>query len=93
MFTLRKPKTKLELEIDRLVLELKKHEPLSDDYSTTLNQLKELSKVQKEQSPARVSPDTAVIATANLAGILMIIKHESVNVIASKALGFIPKLR
>jgi len=92
MFTKPKPKSKLELEIDRLVLELKNHQPTSTEYNHIMTQLRELSKIQKEQSPESVSPDTKVMAAVNLAGIVMILKHESVNVIASKALSFV-KLR
>jgi hypothetical protein len=93
MFTKQKEKTDLELEIDRLVLELKKHKPNSEEYATVISQLKELSKIQKEQSPASVSPDTKVMAAVNLAGIVMILKHETAHVIASKAISFVPKLR
>lgn len=93
MFTKQKPKSQLDLEIDRLVLELKKHQPTSDEYTKIMAQLKDLSKVQKEQSPESVSPDTKVMAAVNLAGIMMILKHETVHVIASKAVSFVPKLR
>lgn len=40
-----------------------------------------------------VSADTWATIAANLAGILIIVKHEEANVIASKALGFVQKLR
>lgn len=93
MFPSKKPKSKLQLEIDRLVLALKDHQPESKEYAAIISQLKELSKVQKEQSPATVSPDTKLQVAANLAGIVMIIQHEHVYVIASKALAFVPKLR
>lgn len=41
----------------------------------------------------RVSPDTLALVGANIIGIVMIIGHERANVIASKALGFISKLK
>jgi hypothetical protein len=41
----------------------------------------------------RVSADTWAIVGANIAGIALIIGYERINVIASKALGFVGKLR
>lgn len=41
----------------------------------------------------RVSADVLATIGANLLGIVIIVKHEQANVIASKALGFIQKLR
>jgi hypothetical protein len=41
----------------------------------------------------RVSPDVRATIIANLVGIGMIIHHERVNVIASKALSFVAKLK
>jgi hypothetical protein len=55
-----------------------------------LVKLHSLSSATKRQP---VSADTLATIFANLAGILIIVKHEQVNVIASKALGFVQKLR
>jgi hypothetical protein len=41
----------------------------------------------------RVSPDTLALIAANLSGIIVIIGYERVNVIASKALGFVSRLK
>jgi hypothetical protein len=93
MFNKPQPKTKVELEIDRLMLELQNHKPTSTEYAKVMDQLKELAKIQKDNKPESVSPDTKVMAAVNLAGILMILRHENINVIASKAISFVPKLR
>lgn len=93
MFNRPKPKTKVELEIDRLFAELKNHQPTDEKYGKVMDQLKELTKIQKDTKPESVSPDTKVMAAVNLAGIVMILKHEHVNVIASKAISFVPKLK
>lgn len=93
MFNQPKPKSKTELEIDRLMLELKNHKPTDKEYATVMEQLKELTKIRKESLPDTVSPDTKVMAAVNLAGIFMILRHEHINVIASKAISFVPKLR
>lgn len=41
----------------------------------------------------RVSADTLAIVGANIAGIIMIIGYEKFNVVTTKALGFVSKLR
>jgi hypothetical protein len=50
-------------------------------------------KLQDLEKPDRVSKETWAVISANLAGIVMIIAHERVNVIASKALSFIMRAR
>lgn len=49
-----------------------------------------LKRVESEK-PDRVSADTWAMVGANLAGILLIVGYERVNVIASKAIGFVLK--
>lgn len=44
-------------------------------------------------APNRVSVDTWAVIAANLLGIILIIGHERANVVTSKALGFVSKLR
>jgi len=51
-------------------------------------------KQEKRDHPWRkISPETLVLIGANLAGIALIIGHEKLNVITSKALGFVGKSR
>lgn len=50
----------------------------------------ELKKKEVEDRK-RVSPDTVALIAANLAGILLIIGHERINVVTSKALGFVTR--
>jgi hypothetical protein len=46
-----------------------------------------------DEDPPGVSKDTLTLVAGNLLGILLIIKHEHVNVITSKALGLILRPR
>lgn len=46
-------------------------------------------KQQEFEKPDRVSKDALVAAAASIAGIVIIIGYERVNIIASKALGFV----
>jgi len=89
MFT-RKKNAVVQQEMDRLVTELKDLAP--DDYEVTLARLTTLSKL-KDKEPEPLSPNTVVMGGVNLLGIAMIIRHENLNVIASKAISFVSKVK
>lgn len=79
----------LEGEIERAIRDLNTHPTGSDGYVTTLAYVERLSQMIEDEKISRVSKDALVNAGASLLGILMVIRHEDVNVIASKALGFV----
>lgn len=78
-------------------LQLKARELLAKERELlTTNALKNREVTLKEEEaakPDRVSKETLAVIGANLAGIAAILLHERVNVIASKALGFIKNVR
>lgn len=86
--------TPLELEIKDLFEDLKCVTPETKEYDAVSNQLVKLVKLQKESVPSWM-PSADVLATcaANLLGILLILNFERVGVVASKALGFVAKLK
>lgn len=67
-------------------------DPNSEDYSTAITQVERLYKL-REQSQPRISPDTVAIVAGNLAGILLILHYEHLNVVTSKAMSFVLKLK
>ncbi|HVI79226.1 MAG TPA: hypothetical protein VM715_13910 [Candidatus Acidoferrum sp.] len=87
MFT-RKAVSPLQTAIDNAVLELANHRITSDEYATIVNHLCKMQEIENKNS-RRLDPNTMASVAANIAGILMIIHHEHVNVITSKALGFV----
>ena len=94
MFT--KPKTKLthlEIVINEALERIEHVDPSTDDFAKATDQIVKLHKMKEAETPSQVSPDTLVLAATNIAGIVMIIKHEHFNVITSKALGFVMKPR
>jgi len=96
MFT-RKPTpepTSLEKTIDRLHDDMQTVDPHTEQYGKMAEHLGKLYKLREHDRVQRwrPSPDVCLTVFANLAGIVMIIKHEDVNVISSKALGFVKKL-
>lgn len=90
MFNKPKRKSRLQTEIDKLVLALNDHATGSEEYGQIVERLSKLHKIQQDTTPTRsVSPDTALTVGANLLGILMIVRHEHLHVITSKALNFV----
>lgn len=86
-----KENTPLEDAIARVQSYLKGQEIDSDNYAKALKHLAELHKMKEAEKPSRVSPDTIITVAANIAGILLIIRHEHVNVISSKAMNTLMK--
>ncbi len=83
----------LDEVIDALIDRMKTEGPDSEDYSSMVTNLDKLMKLKEANSPKRISKEAWLAAGVNLAGILFIIKHEQFNVIASKALSFVSKMK
>lgn len=86
-----KSNTYVDGEISRIILAMQDEEVHSQKYNALLEQLSKLQKIRQEEKPDRASMNTMLTVGANLLGIALIIKHEDVNVITSKALSFIVK--
>jgi hypothetical protein len=91
MFTKAEVPSPLEIEIDRALQELSHHHPDTEAYRNVIDMVVKLHAMKEEEKPRRISPDTIAIVATNLLGIVMVIKHENVNVISSKAMGLIQK--
>lgn len=85
--------SRLENEIERLLVRLSNIEPNTDDYAVIADQLTKLDKLKDSDSSRRVSPDTLATVAANLAGIVLILNYERANIVLTKAVGFILKPR
>ena len=83
----------IEVELDRTLIQLKAERVTDEEYAKTLSLVERLHKMLDKEKPASVSKDTMLTVAANLVGIILILKHEHVNVISSKALGFIMRPR
>lgn len=80
-------------QINNILADMTTMETSSEEYGTLLERLQKLHKLKTEERSSRVSPDTVLLATTNLIGIFMIIRHEDLNVITSKALSFVQRPR
>lgn len=81
----------LEDAVNRLVNDLNNHEIGSEEYQKSLDALTKLHKMKVEEKPSSVSKDTLVIVAANLIGLFMVIRHERINVITTRAFSMLLK--
>jgi FixJ family two-component response regulator len=90
----RKPvnQTAFDEAIANALRELAGHEADTEAYQTIVTQLTALNAIQTTNKD-RVSKETLAVIACNLAGIIMIVSHEHVNVITSKAFALIGKTR
>ena len=83
--------------IDALLLEMQEQDKDSEIYANMVVQLTKLYGLKeidcKVDTGRYVDMNTLTIAAANIAGILMIVSHERANVVTSKAVGLLLKLR
>lgn len=86
-------KTKLEVVIDSILDDMSKLEPNSDEYTDMANNLEKLLKAKSCEKLKGISPDTIAIVLGNLLGIVLILKHEKIDIITTKALSFVLKGR
>lgn len=90
----KKEKTMLEKEIEAVLLDMKDMYVDSDEYEVALNHLSTLHEINNSKKKKwNVSPDTMAVVAGNLLGIILILKHEELNVITSKAMNFVIKGR
>lgn len=86
-------KTELDTTVDALLTRMSVIDFDSEEYATLTERLSVLYKLKEVDSKSRVSPDTLAIVAGNLLGIALIVGHERVGVVTSKALGFVLKAR
>jgi hypothetical protein len=105
LFTSKDKRTELEKERDAAIEELRnttwtadtevdeEDKPKKNIYNEKLKRIERLNELIGEKPKKGISPDTALLVAANILGIILIISHEKVNVITSKALGFVMRGR
>lgn len=83
-------KDNIKTEIKRLTDILVITNPETDEYKDTVKAIEDLKKVYDSYGFS-VKPDTVLTSAAYLVGICLVINHEKLNVITSKAFSHIPK--
>lgn len=82
----------LDQIIDELQQFLLKIDPDSDKYTATVENLSKLHKLRGEPSKP-ISRDAILTTAGSIVGILLILNFERLNVVTSKAISFVTKLR
>jgi hypothetical protein len=86
-------KTGLEKAIDEILREMETLNADDDAYATMVDQLTKLHKLKECEKPSQVSKDTWAIVGGHVLGIALIVFYEKSNVVTSKALNLLFKLR
>lgn len=93
MFNRHREESKLDLAIDQVFADLEV--TTSDDpaYRASMKQLVKLYALKDRDVERRISPDTWLVVSANLLGIVIVVTHERTAVITTKALNFVMKMK
>lgn len=86
-------KTGLDIAIDTVFSEMAGYNANDDEYVVMVDQLTKLYALKQVNCAETISRDTLVIVIGNLVAVILIVGHEHTNVITSKALGFLLKIR
>lgn len=93
-FTKKPQNAALDEAISDLLEELNSMEGSNPDYDATADQLVKLMKLKKElDSSWRPSPDALVGLAGTLITTILVLHHEKLGVITSKAFAFIGKMK
>lgn len=75
-----------ESEKERVYRLMQEEDPRSSEYKKLLEMYEKLNEVEKND---KVSKDTLATIAANLLGIGLILEHEQLHVISTKAINFV----
>lgn len=84
---------RIEVAINRVLLSMEASAPDSPEYEKLVDRLSELHALKVNNTKNGLSKDTLATIIANIAGILLILQYERVNIVGTKALAFVQKLR
>jgi hypothetical protein len=85
---------RLDKAIEDIFIDMGGFTSETEEYADMLKKLERLYKLKEQDTPKPViSPEVLLTVGANLFGILAILHYEKVNVVTSKALSFVMKLK
>lgn len=85
--------SRLDRAIDELYDDLAGFTGDAEEYGLIVYQLGKLHELRDTKKSQPLSMDTLAIVSANILGIIIIVGHERMHVITSKALNFTLKMR
>jgi 5'(3')-deoxyribonucleotidase len=83
----------LQKEIDRVLADVSEEDVCSEEYATGIDQFVKLNEIKAKHAKKTISPDTWAVIAANLLGIALILHYERADIVTSKAIGFVSKLK
>jgi hypothetical protein len=78
-------------EVDRILGLMSEMDPSHDDYTRTAESLKTVCEARAKKPGFPVDPEVLITATVNLIGIMLILQHERLHVVTSRAISFVRK--
>ena len=88
-------KSKLDIEIENLTETLIQIDPTSPEYQVVADNLKRLVEIKASKGSkfAGINKDTLLKLAVIVGEVVLITNYEQFNVLTTKSLGFIPKVR
>ena len=86
-------RSNFDKEIDSILQDLKTLDVTSEEYQQAVKNLETLCKAKSYEKDKSLDKNALLGVIGNLAGILAVLEFEKINVITTKALGFIIKPR
>jgi hypothetical protein len=93
MFTKKNDPSPLDVVVNDLLARIQDPKTHTDEREALVKSVSKLYKLKEVDSKRKLSPDTLLMAAANILGIALIVGHERANVVTSKAIGFVMKLK
>lgn len=94
IFAKKDKRSKLEKEIDEVVLMMSTLAPEAEEYQKMAEVLDKLMKANSyKTSKPGIDPNTVLLIVGNILGILLVLNYEQLHCVTSKALGMIQKGR
>ena len=84
---------RLQDEINVAILQLGSLDVYDEKYTTAVENIEKLEMIHQNRKKNYPSSDALLAAGTNLFGILLILNHERIGVISSKAFNLLPKTR
>lgn len=93
MFQKPESDVRIEAASNRVLLAMEGADPNSPEYETLVNRLSDLNSIKVNNTKSKLSKDALLTVAANIAGIVLILQYERLNIVGSKALTFVQKAR
>ena len=86
-------RTLLDEEIDDLLEDMALLDRSSNEYADMVNHVEKLYKAKSYDESKSISNEAKVSIAANLLGIILILGYEKADIITSRAINFVSKVR